>query len=56
MEPFELTAMRQAARTVERWIREYGDDARRMVLEQCSGLYGDPGPEFWAAYLTAFGR
>ena len=56
MKTLELTAMRQAARTVERWIREYGDDARRMVLEHCSGLYGDLGPEFRAAYLTAFGR
>jgi hypothetical protein len=56
MEDFRLTAMRFAARAVARWRKDYEDkDARQMVIEHMSGIHGDIGPEFRAAYLTAFG-
>lgn len=57
MEPFELLVMRIAARTVARRRETWGDkDARAMIIEHLSGIHGDIGPEFRAAYLTAFGK
>ena len=61
MEPFELTVMRDAARTVARWREMWGDqEAREMVVERLSGIYHDHDdggdPMYRAAYLTAFGR
>lgn len=57
MEDFRLTAMRMAAQTVARWTREWGPiAAREMVIEHLSGIHGDIGPVFRAAYLTAFGH
>lgn len=56
MEPFELVAMREAARTVARWREMWGPNARQMVIEHLSGLHGDTDPAYRAAYLTAFGR
>lgn len=55
MKPLEVVAMELAAKMVSHWIANYGlKDARRMVLEITSGIHGDLGPEFRAAYLTAF--
>jgi len=56
VEPFELVAMREAARTVARWREMWGPNARQMVIEHLSGLHGDTDPAYRAAYLTAFGR
>jgi len=57
VEPFELLVMRIAARTVARRRETWGDkDARAMIIEHLSGIHGDIGPEFRAAYLTAFGK
>jgi hypothetical protein len=53
---FELLAIRMAAQTIARWRSQYGDRvARTMVVEHASGVHGDIGPVFRAAYLTAFG-
>ena len=57
MEPMELKAMRYAAQTIERWTRDYGREAARlMVLADLSGVYSTPPPVFRAAFLAAFGR
>jgi hypothetical protein len=55
MEPFELTAMRMAARVVAAWKERWPEDARTMVVEHIA-LHCDDAPRFRAAYLTAFGR
>jgi hypothetical protein len=53
---FELLAIRMAAQVIARWRLQYGDRvARAMVVEHASGVHGDIGPVFRAAYLTGFG-
>lgn len=53
MEPIELVAIRMAAQTVRQWKKMWGPNARQLVIEHTSGLHGDIGPDFRAAYLTA---
>ena len=57
MEPFELTVMRQVAKTVAQWRWTWGDEAaRQLTADHVIVMLCVPEPEFHDAYATAFGR